>query len=66
MPNPFFWGVGGVYDVLVQLQAVSEIHYPVALSLVLVELMGVTLIWIWRTRSRQAPLRGEQLCSPHL
>ncbi len=56
---PFFWGVGGVYDVLVQSQAVSEIQHPVARSLALAGLVGITLVWIWHTRSQKALLRGE-------
>jgi len=40
---PFFWGVGGCYDVLVQSKVVSEILYPQARSLVLLLLLAVSM-----------------------
>jgi membrane protease YdiL (CAAX protease family) len=45
---PFFWGVGGCYDVLVQSQVVSEIQYPEVRSLVLIILIAITTVWINR------------------
>jgi hypothetical protein len=42
---PFFWGVGGCYDVLVQSQVVSEILYPEIRTLVLALLMTLIVIW---------------------
>jgi len=56
---PFFWGVGGCYDVLVQSQVVSGIQYPEVRSLVLAVLMTVTLVWVWRSKSWKAPLQRE-------
>jgi membrane protease YdiL (CAAX protease family) len=43
---PFFWGVGGCYDVLVQSQVVSEIQYPEIRSLVLLVLIVTVTTWI--------------------
>jgi len=42
---PFFWGIGGCYDVLVQSQVVSEILYPQARTLVLALLIALTIAW---------------------
>jgi len=51
---PFFWGVGGCYDVLVQSQAVSTIMYPGIRSLYLGVLILAAVIWIWKDRRRKA------------
>lgn len=40
---PFFWGVGGCYDVLVQSQVVSELVYPGWRSGLLIVLLAVVL-----------------------
>ncbi|MBN2352403.1 MAG: hypothetical protein JXD23_07530 [Spirochaetales bacterium] len=39
---PFFWGVGGCYDVLIQSKEVSEIVYPEIRSMIL--LLGISII----------------------
>lgn len=39
---PFFWGVGGCYDVLIQSKEVSEIVYPEIRSIIL--LLGIIII----------------------
>jgi hypothetical protein len=51
---PFFWGVGGCYDVLVQSHAVSTIMYPGIRSLYLGILILAAVIWIWKDRRREA------------
>ena len=51
---PFFWGVGGCYDVLVQSHAVSTIMYPGIRSLYLGVLILAAAIWIWKSRRRKA------------
>ena len=53
MIYPFFWGVGGCYDVLVQSQKVLPIHYPGIRSLYLGVLIIALLIWIIRSKSRK-------------
>ena len=45
---PFFWGVGGSYDVLIQSQEVSPILYPGIRSLYLAVLILVVVIWTWK------------------
>jgi membrane protease YdiL (CAAX protease family) len=45
---PFFLGVGGTYDVLVQSQVVSSILYPEARTLYLAAVILATLVWLWR------------------
>ncbi|MBN1428349.1 MAG: hypothetical protein JXB07_08185 [Anaerolineae bacterium] len=42
---PFFLGVGGIYDVLIQSQVVSPIQYPDIRTLYLAALILVTAIW---------------------
>jgi hypothetical protein len=56
---PFFWGVGGCYDVLVQSQAVSTIMYPGLRSLYLGVLIWGAVIWIWRERKRRKVYSNE-------
>jgi membrane protease YdiL (CAAX protease family) len=41
---PFFWGVGGCYDVLVQSEVVSEILYPEIRAIIL--LVGIIIIFV--------------------
>jgi hypothetical protein len=53
MIYPFFWGVGGTYDVLVQSQKVLPILYPGTRSLYLGVLMIALLIWVIGTGSRK-------------
>jgi membrane protease YdiL (CAAX protease family) len=45
---PFFLGVGGVYDVLVQSQVVSPILYPEVRALFLAVVIFVTVFWVWK------------------
>jgi membrane protease YdiL (CAAX protease family) len=45
---PFFLGVGGTYDVLVQSQVVSPILYPRMRASYLSVLILATVIWIWK------------------
>ncbi len=56
---PFFWGVGGCYDVLVQSQAVSTIMYPGIRSLYLGILILAVVIWIWKDRRRRKAYENE-------
>ena len=49
---PFFWGVGGCYDVMVQSQKVLPILYPGVRSLYLGILILAILIWIRRRKPR--------------
>lgn len=44
---PFFLGVGGVYDVLVQSQEVSALLYPELRTLYLAVLILPTVVWFW-------------------
>lgn len=44
---PFFWGVGAVYDVLIQSREVSAIMYPGIRSLYLFVLIMFILIRVW-------------------
>jgi len=43
---PFFLGVGGVYDVLIQSQAVSPVLYPEIRTLYLAVLILATFVWV--------------------
>lgn len=45
---PFFLGVGGIYDVLIQSQVVSPILYPEARTLYLAAAILATLVWFRR------------------
>ncbi len=45
---PFFLGVGGTYDVLIQSQEVSPILYPEIRTLYLAVAIVATVIWAWR------------------
>ena len=53
MIYPFFWGVGGCYDVLVQSQKVLPILYPGIRSLYLGILILALLIWTLRSKSKK-------------
>jgi membrane protease YdiL (CAAX protease family) len=50
---PFFLGVGGTYDVLIQSQAVSPIQYPEIRTVYLFVLILAAALWTWR---KAAPL----------
>ena len=52
MIYPFFWGVGGCYDVLVQSQKVLPILFPGLRSLYLGILILGLLIWTFRSNPR--------------
>ncbi len=45
---PFFLGVGGTYDVLIQSQAVSPILYPEVRTLYLAAAILATVAWFWK------------------
>ena len=45
---PFFLGVGGTYDVLIQSEVVSPILHPEMRTLYLSVLILAVVIWIWR------------------
>jgi membrane protease YdiL (CAAX protease family) len=47
---PFFLGVGGVYDVLIQSQVVSPVLYPEIRTLYLAVLILSTALWVWLQR----------------
>jgi membrane protease YdiL (CAAX protease family) len=52
---PFFLGVGGIYDVLVQSQVVSPIFYPEIRTLYLAVAIVATVVWFWKkTRTQEA------------
>ena len=46
---PFFWGVGGCYDVLVQSQKVSPIFYSGIRSIYLTISIVAMIIWAWKS-----------------
>ena len=48
---PFFLGVGGFYDVLIQSQAVSPVLYPAARTVVLAAAFLAAGIWLRRKRN---------------
>jgi hypothetical protein len=45
---PFFLGVGGTYDVLIQSKVVSPVQFPEIRTLYLAALILAALIWIWK------------------
>jgi membrane protease YdiL (CAAX protease family) len=53
---PFFLGVGGTYDVLIQSQEVSPILYPEIRTLYLAVAILATVVWVWRK------VKGEKPC----
>lgn len=55
---PFFWGIGGCYDVLVQSEVVSEILHPAVRSLVLAGVLMAVFFWIRRLQPKE-PARSQ-------
>ncbi len=51
---PFFLGIGGTYDVLIQSQVVEPILYPEIRTLYLTIALSVTAAWFWK-KSRLLP-----------
>ena len=49
---PFFMGVGGIYDVLIQSQVVSPILHPEIRTVYLAVVIFTTAIWIWKKARR--------------
>ena len=45
---PFFLGVGGTYDVLIQSQVVSPVLYPDIRTLYLAVAILATVVWFWK------------------
>ncbi len=45
---PFFLGVGGVYDVLIQSQVVSPVLHPAVRTMVLAAAFLAAGVWLWR------------------
>ena len=45
---PFFLGIGGTYDVLVQSQVVSPLLYPEIRTVYLAVLIVAAVVWTWR------------------
>jgi len=45
---PFFLGVGGLYDVLIQSQVVSPVLHPAVRTMILAAAFLATGIWLWR------------------
>jgi membrane protease YdiL (CAAX protease family) len=45
---PFFMGVGGTYDVLIQSEAVSPIQYPEIRTVYLLVLILASVLWTWK------------------
>jgi membrane protease YdiL (CAAX protease family) len=43
---PFFWGIGGCYDVLIQSKEVSEIVYPEIRSIILLIGIGIIIAYL--------------------
>jgi membrane protease YdiL (CAAX protease family) len=54
---PFFLGVGGTYDVLIQSQAVSPIHYPAIRTVYLFVLILAAVLWTWRKTATSSRTR---------
>jgi membrane protease YdiL (CAAX protease family) len=57
---PFFLGVGGTYDVLIQSQAVSPIHYPEIRTVYLLVLILAAVLWTWRKALVSAGARKKK------
>jgi len=57
---PFFLGVGGLYDVLIQSQVVSPIMHPAIRSVYLALLLLATGIWMRTRRRSEVPLATDQ------
>ena len=56
---PFFWGVGALYDVMVQAQAIAPIAFPWFRSLGLIVFMAAALHWGKRRRGLSLFQEGE-------
>ncbi len=50
---PFFLGVGGTYDVLIQSQVVSPISHPALRTVYLSVLILAGMLWIWKNARAQ-------------
>lgn len=46
---PFYWGIGGLYDVLIQSKTVAPVYFPGIRTVYLVILILVMTVWILRT-----------------
>jgi membrane protease YdiL (CAAX protease family) len=57
---PFFLGVGGTYDVLIQSQAVSPIHYPEIRTVYLFFLILAAVLWTWEKASVSGVARKKK------
>jgi membrane protease YdiL (CAAX protease family) len=53
---PFFLGVGGTYDVLIQSKIVSPIPFPEIRTIYLAVLILAAVIWIWRRSKGIRPI----------
>ena len=49
---PFFLGVGGIYDVLIQSQVVEPVQYPEVRTLYLAVAVFTMAIWVWKKARR--------------
>jgi membrane protease YdiL (CAAX protease family) len=54
---PFFLGVGGAYDVLIQSQAVSPIQYPEIRTVYLFGLILAAVLWTWKKAATSSRTR---------
>jgi membrane protease YdiL (CAAX protease family) len=61
---PFFMGVGGTYDVLIQSQAVSPIQYPEIRTVYLFILILAAVLWTWRKAATAATLSRRKRTRP--
>jgi membrane protease YdiL (CAAX protease family) len=57
---PFFLGVGGAYDVLIQSQAVSPIQYPAIRTVYLFVLILAAVLWTWKKASISGVARKKK------
>ena len=48
---PFYWGIGGLYDVLIQSKVVAPIYYPGIRSIYLSVFIVAMVIWTWKKGS---------------
>lgn len=61
---PFFMGVGGTYDVLIQSEAVSPIHYPEIRTVYLFILILAAVLWTWKKTVTSVALRKRKRTRP--
>ena len=54
---PFFLGVGGTYDVLIQSQAVAPIPYPAIRTVYLFVLILAAVLWTWKHAAKLGRVR---------